>query len=113
MQLGFRRNKSEVGVVIISGSCCIPGMAPLDEKAKNVVEQAISESGVTARLRVIPASTAVFGGVPRKLIAELMGMFNQSGRIGLPAVLVNGEVVSYGIPDAEQVRRALIQAAEA
>jgi hypothetical protein len=39
-----------------------------------------------------------------------MGMLNEGGRIGLPAVLVNGEVISYGVPSIEIATAALLQA---
>ncbi len=99
------------GVVIITGSCCIPGMQPFDAQARRVVEQAIAESGVAAELRDLPASNAMFGGAPRDVMARLLAMLNEEGRIGLPAVLVDGEVVSYGVPTVEAVRVTLLKAA--
>ncbi len=88
MRLSFRKKYSEVGVIIISGSCCIPGMAPFDEQAKRVVEQAASE-------------------------AEVITEFNQSGRMPLPAVLINGKIVSYGVPQVEDIKKALLQIMDA
>lgn len=100
-------------VVIVTGSCCIPGMRPFDAEARRVVEQAIAEEGVPASVRELPASSAMFGGAPKTLMAELIRMANEGGRIGLPAVLLNGEVLSYGVPAIEQVRAALRRAASA
>ncbi len=108
---GLSRKKSKVGVVIISGSCCIPGMAPFDEAAQHIVEQAVSETGVAAHVRVVPASNAMFGGVPVKVTAQLMSEAN-TGRMPLPAVLINGEVVSLGVPSLEEMKKALIRSAE-
>ena len=65
MKLGFWRNDRQTGVVIISGSCCIPGMAPFDEQARRVVDQAIAETGVAAQVRMMPATTAYMGGAPK------------------------------------------------
>lgn len=113
MQLNFRKKDTEVGVIIISGSCCIPWMAPFDEQAKRVVEQAISETDVKARVKVIPASTAFFGGVPKEVMTEIITEFNQSGRMSLPAVLINGRVVSYGVPQVEDIKTALLQTMDA
>ncbi len=109
MRLSFRKNNSEVGVIIISGSCCIPGMAPFDEQAKRVVEQAASETEVKAQVKVIPATTAYFGGVPKEVMNKIMAEFSQSGRMPLPAVLINGKVVSYGVPKIEDMKTALLQ----
>ncbi len=114
----FRKEDSQaakgttVGVVIISGSCCIPGMKPFDEQARRVVEQAISETGVEAQLVVMPATRAYFGGAPREVINKLVSDANQ-GKLGVPAVLVNGEAVSYGVPELGSIKTALLEAREA
>ncbi len=107
MQFSFHKKDSELGVIIISGSCCIPGMAPFDEKTKHVVEQAISEMDVKAHLNIIPASTAFFGSVPKEVMAKIITEFNQSGRMPLPAVLINGRIASYGVPQVEDIKIAL------
>lgn len=111
MQLGFRRKERKIGVVIVSGACCIPGMAPLDEEARRVVEQAVSETGAAVEMKVVPASNAMFGAVPVKVMTKIMSEMNQTGRVPLPAVLINGEAVSYGVPSIEQIKSALIQSA--
>ncbi len=112
MQLPFNKKENGAGVLIISGSCCIPGMAPFDEQAKRIVEQAISEADVKVQVKVIPASTAYFGAVPKEVITKIMTEFNQSGKMPLPAVLINGEVVSYGVPKVEDLKTALLQTLE-
>lgn len=104
----MNRNKSPV-VVIVSGSCCIPGMEVLDSQAGTVVNQAISETGLDAQVKIIPATSAMFGALPRNVMSKLMADFNQSGRVGLPAVLINGEPISFGPPDLETVKSALLQ----
>ncbi len=113
MRLSFRKNDSEVGVIIISGSCCIPGMAPFDEQAKRVVEQAIFETNVKAQIKIIPASTAFFGAVPKEVMAKIITEFNQSGRMPVPAVLINGSIISYGVPQVEDIKTALLQTQDA
>ncbi|NJD77738.1 MAG: hypothetical protein FIB08_11695 [Candidatus Methanoperedens sp.] len=105
--------KSEPGIIIISGSCCIPGMAPFDEQAKHVVEQALSETDVKAQVKVIPASTAYFGAVPKEVMTKIITELNQSGRMPVPAVLINGKIISYGVPKVEDVKTALLQAMDA
>lgn len=109
MRLSFRKNNSEVGVIIISGSCCIPGMASFDEQAKRVVEQAVSETDIKVQVKVIPVSTAYFGAVPKEVMTKIITEFNQSGRMPLPAVLINGKIVSYGVPQVEDIKTALLQ----
>ena len=110
MKLDFRRKETPVGIVIITGSCCIPGMAPLEERARQVVEQAISKTGVAAEVKTMPATTAYMGGAPKEVIVQLIGKYNQSGQIGLPVILINGKVASFGVPEVGQIETALLQA---
>ncbi len=93
-----------MNVVIISGACCIPGMAAFDEQARRVINQAVNETGVEAKVTMIPAATAILGH--GKIISELMDMSNK-GRLGVPAILINGQVVSYGVPQLEDMKEAL------
>ncbi len=113
MRFNFRKKGSEPGIIIISGSCCIPGMVPFDEQAKNVVEQAISETGVKAQVKIIPASAAFFGAVPKEIMTRIITEFNQSGKMSVPAVLINGRIVSYGVPQVEDIKTALLQTMDA
>lgn len=108
-----KAEEAAVGVVIVSGGCCIPGMAPLDENARRVVERAILETGVKARVGMLPATAALAGAVPQEVVSGLAQKFNQSGQVGLPAILVEGKAVSFGLPEIEGVKAALLQAAEA
>lgn len=112
MKLDFRRNETPVGIVIISAACCMPGMAPFDEQASRIVEQAISETGVKAQVKIMPATTAFFGGVPKQIMAELINM-SQSGQLPVPAILINGKPLSYGVPELENVKSALLAVANA
>lgn len=59
---------------------------------------------VKAEIKLVPATQAFFSGSLRKVINELMLMSNQ-GKLGTPAVLINGEVVSYGVPTLETIKR--------
>ncbi len=96
----------EMNVVIISAACCVPAMASFDEQARKVIERAISETGIDAAITIVPATTALFGGVSAKIVAELMTMFNR-GKVGAPAILIDGEAVSYGVPQIEDMKSAL------
>lgn len=94
-------------VVVVSGGCCIPGMAPLDQRAQQLVAEAGAETGVDVRLTVLPATSAFLGGAAAPQLARLVAEFNRSGRIGLPLVLVEGEPVGSGLPTLEQLKTAL------
>ncbi len=93
-------------IVMLSAACCIPGMAGFDTQAEKVIQQAITETGVKARFETVPATKAFFSGHLRKVINELMVMSEQ-GKIGTPAILINGEVISYGVPTLKAMKDAL------
>ena len=108
-RIGSMLNQKQSGlrIVILSGACCIPSMASFDKQAEQIIVRAITETGVKAQVKVVPATTAIFGGgVSKKIIGELMAMFDQ-GKISAPAILINGEVVSYGVPTLEKMKEAL------
>ena len=93
-----------MNLVIISAACCFPGMGTFDEQARTVIDQAISETGVEVTVTLVPATTAMV--VFNKVIRELMAMYGQ-GKLGAPAILINGEVVSYGVPQIEDMKAVL------
>ena len=96
-----------LSVVIITGDCCIPGMAPLDAEAQRIVDAAMIETGVSAEVHIIPASKAMFGALPPSVLREVSTRFNESGVVPLPAVIVNGAIVSYGVPALESMKSIL------
>jgi hypothetical protein len=106
----FTKN-NRVGVAIISVSCCQPGIAPFEQQAQRIVEQAIAESGVDADIRVLPVST-YFNSIPREVVPKLLADYQQ-GKISAPPILIDGKAVFYGVPKLEEMKTALLQAAEA
>jgi hypothetical protein len=101
-------DRTAVKVVLISGTCCNPMLGSLDEEARRIVEAAAKELGVDAEVETITLTSAYYGAPPdvrRKLMADF-----SSGRLGVPAVLIAGKAVSYGIPAFEAVKAALIEA---
>lgn len=87
-------------IIMISGACCIPSMARLDTEARKIIDEAISLTGVQAKVSKITASEAFVNGAYRKLIKK--------GIENTPVVIIDGEVVSYGIPSLEDVKNALL-----
>lgn len=102
----LKKEEKKITVVMLSAACCMPGMAGFDTQAEKVIRQAMTETGVEARFETVPATKAFFSGSLRKVINELMVMTNQ-GKIGTPAILINGEVISYGVPTLEVMKEAL------
>lgn len=109
----FKKRKEEGGkktnVIIISAACCVPGMDAFDKQARLVIDQAVSETGIDAKVTLVPAPTAMVAF--RKVINELMAMYSK-GKIGVPAILINNEVISYGVPQLEKIKTALKKSAE-
>ncbi|MGA2380962.1 MAG: hypothetical protein ABSG85_16835 [Spirochaetia bacterium] len=104
------KENPQVSIVIISAACCIPGVAAFDEQAKRVVDLAVAETGVEARVSMMPATSAYFGGAPREVIAKLMRDM-QSGTLSVPAILINGKAVSYGVPEVDHIKSVLLDIA--
>lgn len=105
----FQTGKKDTAknIVIITGSCCIPGMVKLDEEAGQLVNQAVAETGVAVRIKLLPVSKAILGGLPKDVYNKLIGGYNSTGRIGLPAVLIDGKLVTYGVVDYESIKTQL------
>jgi hypothetical protein len=103
----LKKEDKKMIVGILSSACCYPGMAAFDEQAKKVIEQAIEETGVEAEIKIILGSTALYGGaVPKHVMADLMNKFSRRETTG-PAILINGEVISYGVPRLEDMKATL------
>jgi len=60
---------------------------------------------------MVPATSAMFGGAYRKIMNDMIQM-NNKGKIVAPAILINKEVVSYGVPNLEDMKTALKKFAE-
>jgi hypothetical protein len=93
-------------VVILSAACCNPSLGSLDEQARRVIEHAAAETGVEAHVSLQPMSAALYGGVPKEVVAQLKSD-SQAGGLRMPVVMINGKAVSYGVPDAERIAAAL------
>lgn len=99
----------KINVIIISAACCVPGMDAFDREARLVIDRAVSETGIDAMVTLVPAPTAMVAF--RKVINELMAMYSK-GKIGVPAILIDNEIISYGVPRLEDMKAALKKFAE-
>jgi hypothetical protein len=106
---GHGKEKGEathVDVVILSGACCNPSLGGMDEQAKRAVEQAAAEAGVEVSVSKQPMSAALYGGVPKDVVAQLK-KDGSTGGLRMPVVIINGKGVSYGAPDAGRITAVL------
>jgi hypothetical protein len=111
MGLNLFKKDTRVGVGIVTVSCCFPGLAAFEKQAQSVVEQAISDSGVDAQLKILPVGS-YSNSIPREVIPKLTADYNR-GKISAPAILIDGKAVFYGVPGIEEMKALLLQAAEA
>jgi hypothetical protein len=87
-------------------------MAPFDEQAQRIIEQAIAETGVDAQLTILPIKQAFYGGIPRSVMDQMGEKVDQTGQIPLPAVLINGTLVALGVPTLDMITTAIYQTTE-
>src|SRR5512138_1243053 len=100
-------SSSQAVILLISGACCLPQMATLDQQAQQIIRQALSETGATAQIRTVTISSVAQGGVPAEIIKEIQDSIGPNNPLRLPALLINGKLVSFGVPELNQIKSAL------
>lgn len=100
---------AETSIVIITGNCCFPGIEPFDQIARQAVQLAIDETGLSAQVKEITAIAAMYGAVPDELKVQFANSISNSGEIPLPAIILNGKVVSYGQRDLNTIKKAIVE----
>jgi hypothetical protein len=97
-----------MNIVILSAACCNPVFAAFDEKAQKIIELAIKETGVEAEIKLISATTAMYSSaVPKHVMTDLINKFTRGDSESVPAILINGQVISYGTPQLEDMKTIL------
>ena len=93
-------------ILILTAACCFPSQAAIDQQAKNIIEQASSETGIPAQVSIVPGSTAIYSKtLSRQVKNILMSKFSRN-ELG-PAILIDGEIVAYGVPKLEEMKAIL------
>jgi len=98
-------------IIMISGACCLPSMANFDNEARKIIDEAISMTGVEAKVNMVTAGAAFGNDAFREIIKKGMETTGRDIR-STPVILINGEVISYGIPKIEDIKNALIKSSE-
>ncbi len=98
---------SEPIILIVSGSCCVPQMAVLDRQARQIIDQALEETGTKATVKTLPVSSALRGGIPSEVLNAIGVSIDPSNLMRLPAVLINNRLISFGVPNLEGIKNAL------
>jgi len=106
--------KKKVGVVLVKGCGCTEAAsaAPV-ARAQSLLQTVSSESGIPVALKVITTQQAVQGALPASLLAQGWEIWGRLNWRMLPAIIVDGKVVSTGEASAEVVRKALVDASRA
>ena len=88
----------EVNVIILSGSCCNPQLAVLDEKVQARVEEIADNKQLQANISVVSISSAAFGGigVSKEVDKTVRELIATKGMSILPIVFFNGSIAFYG-----------------
>ena len=98
---------SEAIILLISGACCMPQLAGLDQQAQQIIRQAVEETGTPAQVRTVTISSVAQGGVPAEIIKEIQDSIGPNNPLRLPALLINEKLVSFGMPELNQIKSAL------
>lgn len=98
---------SEVVILLVSATCCVPQMAVLDQQAQQIIHQALEETGVKAQVRTLTISSALSGGIPREILNAIGVQIDPSNLMRLPAVLINNQLISFGVPKLDEIKNIL------
>ena len=99
---------SEVIILLISGTCCVPQLTVLDQQAQQIIQQALKETGITTQVRTLTISSALQGGIPAEILKQLQASLQPANLMRLPALFINGKLISLGVPGLNQVKSALL-----
>ena len=99
---------SEVVILLVSGTCCVPQLAVPDQQAQRIIHQASEETGITAQVRTLTISSALQGGIPAEILEQLKASMQPADLMRLPALFINGKLISLGIPELDQIKSALL-----
>lgn len=94
-----------MNIEIISGACCAPNMAAIDRELQKVIEKLLSETGTEAMISVLTIS-GILKNPNKKFIGKLIDDYSKS-LIKLPAIVIDDEIISYGVPDRETIFNAI------
>ncbi len=100
---------NEVLVLLISGTCCYPGLAALDAQAEQVIRHALAETAIPGQVHTILASSALQGGIPADILEQLRDAMKPVNLMRLPAVFINRKLFGFGVPELDAVKTMLLQ----
>jgi hypothetical protein len=97
-------------IITVSGACCAPHMAKLDQALEKVLQGAMSELGLNFPVRKVSLSAVLNSSeeLPPEPRKQVLALFQRYNLRCAPMVLINGQVRFAGVPpSAQQVKEAL------
>ncbi|MHB1295716.1 MAG: thioredoxin domain-containing protein [Anaerolineae bacterium] len=97
-------------IITVSGACCMPHMARLDQALDNNLRQALESLGIQLEVQHVSLSAVLDSGAgladkPRE---QILALFRRHGARCAPIVLITEKVRFAGqVPSAEQLEEAL------
>jgi len=103
-----------VNAIILSGTCCNPNLANLDEKIQARINEVAEKIQAQVNISTIPISVAAFGGLglSKEVDTAIKNLIADKGMSVLPVVIFNGTIAFYGgLASAELVEEKLTNTA--
>jgi len=104
-----------VNVVILSGVCCNPQLARLDEKIQARITEIADKKQQKVNVSVISITAAAFGGLGlgADIGDEVQKLITTKGMSVLPVVIFDSAIAFYGgLASAELIEEKLSMAAQ-
>ena len=104
-----------VNVVILSGTCCNPQLAGMDEKIQARLKELANKNKLQVNISVISLASAAMGGLGlgKEAGEAIQNLLNSKGMSVLPVVLFNGAIAFYGgLASSQLIEEKLIFATQ-
>jgi hypothetical protein len=102
-----RTPSKEALVIMVSGTCCVPQLAVVDQQAQQIIQQAMAETGIQAQVKTLKVSSALNGGIPMEIIKSMGVGIDVANIMRLPAVFIDNHFISFGVPNLDAIKDGL------
>jgi protein-disulfide isomerase len=102
--------RDELQVITVSGACCMPHLARLDQALEKNLQEALNHLGIKASVLKVSLSAVLAGDgvLTTRQREQILSLFQKRGATFTPAVLINDQVRFAGKPPTpEQLEEAL------
>lgn len=105
-------NTKSPEIVTVSGACCAPRMAKLDQTLEKALQGAMSELGLNLPVQKVSLSAVLNSkdALPPEQRQQVLALFQRYNLQCAPMVLINGQVRFAGIPPSAQQIKEVLQA---